>query len=239
MILYYIRHGDPIYNPDSLTELGHKQAEALAKRFALYGLDEIYCSTSNRAIQTAEPTCRKLGKEMTLVDWANESHAWERFTVALPDGKREWLCVNNESVIKLNSKEVADLGDKWYQHEYFKEYDFSSGVAAVNKDVDNFFETLGYRHDRENKRYEIIRHNDKRVALFAHAGFGMSFLSSLLDVPYSHFSTHFDLGHSSVTAINFDERFGKYAVAKVCQLSNDSHLYKEGILTGYNNGIDI
>ncbi|MBO6263170.1 MAG: histidine phosphatase family protein [Clostridia bacterium] len=44
MILYYIRHGDPIYDPDSLTELGHKQAEALANRFALYGLDEIYCS---------------------------------------------------------------------------------------------------------------------------------------------------------------------------------------------------
>ena len=31
MVFYYIRHGDPIYDPDSLTEHGHKQAEALAK----------------------------------------------------------------------------------------------------------------------------------------------------------------------------------------------------------------
>lgn len=48
MLFYFIRHGDPIYDPDSLTPLGHKQAEALAKRLCVYGLDEIYTSTSNR-----------------------------------------------------------------------------------------------------------------------------------------------------------------------------------------------
>ena len=47
MIFYYIRHGDPIYDPDSLTPLGEKQAEALAKRLALYGIDKIYSSPSN------------------------------------------------------------------------------------------------------------------------------------------------------------------------------------------------
>ena len=56
MILYYIRHGDPIYNPDSLTPKGQKQAEALAKRFGLYGLDRIFTSDSTRAVQTAKPT---------------------------------------------------------------------------------------------------------------------------------------------------------------------------------------
>ena len=30
MILYYVRHGDPTYNPDELTPLGHRQAEAVA-----------------------------------------------------------------------------------------------------------------------------------------------------------------------------------------------------------------
>ena len=28
MLIYYIRHGDPIYDPDSLTELGKRQAES-------------------------------------------------------------------------------------------------------------------------------------------------------------------------------------------------------------------
>ena len=31
MLLYIVRHGDPIYNPDSLTPKGHLQAKALAK----------------------------------------------------------------------------------------------------------------------------------------------------------------------------------------------------------------
>ena len=76
MILYYIRHGDPIYNPDSLTELGHKQAKALSDRLKLYGLDEVYVSSSNRARQTAEPTCFALGKEPIVLDWANEAYVW-------------------------------------------------------------------------------------------------------------------------------------------------------------------
>ena len=49
MLLFSIRHGEPIYDPDSLTPFGHRQAEAVAKRLALYGIDEIYASSSNRA----------------------------------------------------------------------------------------------------------------------------------------------------------------------------------------------
>ena len=67
MLLYYLRHGDPIYDPDSLTELGHQQAQALSKRLSLYGLDEIYASTSIRAQMTAEPTCKALGLRFSAV----------------------------------------------------------------------------------------------------------------------------------------------------------------------------
>ena len=76
MILFYIRHGDPIYKPDQLTPLGHRQAEAVAKRLALFGVDEIYASTSTRAMQTAQPTCELLGKEPILLDWMHENHAF-------------------------------------------------------------------------------------------------------------------------------------------------------------------
>ncbi len=34
MLLYYIRHGDPIYDPDSLTPLGERQSEALRRQTA-------------------------------------------------------------------------------------------------------------------------------------------------------------------------------------------------------------
>ena len=63
MLLYIIRHGDPIYNPDSLTPKGRRQAEALARRFSVHGLDEVYVSPLIRAQQTAAPTCEVLNIE--------------------------------------------------------------------------------------------------------------------------------------------------------------------------------
>ena len=58
MLFLYLRHGDPIYDPDSLTEEGHRQAEALSKRLCKYGLDKVYASTSNRAQLTAKLNCK-------------------------------------------------------------------------------------------------------------------------------------------------------------------------------------
>lgn len=67
MLLFYVRHGDPVYNPDSLTPLGKRQAEAVAKRLAIYGIDKIYSSTSNRAYRTAMPLSELTKK--TLYKW--------------------------------------------------------------------------------------------------------------------------------------------------------------------------
>lgn len=236
MLFFYIRHGDPIYNPDSLTPLGEAQADALSKRFCTYGLDRVFSSPSNRAVQTAKPTCELLKKEITLCDWAEEGLAMRDFGVPHPAHGLTW-CFHDPDILRLlNSPEVQALGHKWYEHPAFSEYRFGQGVARVDRAVDEFFLSLGYRHDRENARYEIVRPNGERVALFAHQGFGMIFFSSMLDIPYPMFATRFDFGHSSMSVINFEDR-GGYVYPQVLQLSNDAHLYREGILTGYHNVI--
>ena len=38
MLLFYIRHGRPTYSPDALKPAGRRQAEAIARRLALYGV---------------------------------------------------------------------------------------------------------------------------------------------------------------------------------------------------------
>lgn len=240
MLFYYVRHGDPVYETDGLTETGKKQAAALAGRLTLYGLDEIYCSTAGRARMTAEPTCRALGIEPVLLDWTNEKYPWEELTVLNEEKTmRHWLFQLPELYSKMKSPEVRAAGAKWYDHEYFRKYGFGKGIERVDRETDKFFLSLGFRHDREYGRYEIVKENGKRVALFAHQGFGEAFLSSLLDIPYPAFCTRFDFGHSSVTVIDFETSDGKYVYPRVLQLSNDSHLYKEGILTGYNNEKNI
>jgi len=53
MILYFIRHGEPDYQNDSLTKVGHQQAKKLAEHIDALMLDEIYASPMGRAVQTA------------------------------------------------------------------------------------------------------------------------------------------------------------------------------------------
>ena len=59
MLLYIIRHGDPDYTTDTLTERGWAQAEAVGKRLAASGINRVFSSPMGRAKQTAEPTCRR------------------------------------------------------------------------------------------------------------------------------------------------------------------------------------
>jgi len=237
MILYYIRHGDPIYSPDSLTPLGCRQAEAVAKRLALHGLDKIYCSTSNRAILTAKPTCEMLKLEPEQLDFTNENYAWAELTLTEPDGTgRRWLFQDPQIIEQIHTPEFRALGDRWYDYPEFQKYDFQKGIDRIYTETDGFLEQLGYEHIRYTGKYKVTKANDQRVALFAHQGFGLAFLSCILDIPYPTFCTHFDINHSGVTVVEFAEN-GGYCVPKILMHSSDAHLYREGLPTRYINGI--
>ncbi len=231
MLFFYIRHGDPIYNPDSLTPLGERQAEACAKRLALYGIDRIFASTSNRAILTATPACEMTKKELTTLDFANERYAWRDFTVER-NGKKDWIFRDKETKTLFSDPEVVNLGYNWYEHPAFTDY--KAGVDRIYEESYDFLKSLGYEHIRNSGKYKVINSNDERVALFAHQGFGIAFLSTILDIPYPMFGKHFDMCHTGMTVIEFAENDG-YAVPKVLTLSSDSHLYREGLPTKYEN----
>ena len=239
MLFYYIRHGEPLGVPDySLTPLGREQAKALAKRLCLFGINRVFASPTLRTMQTAQPICDLLGKEITPCDWADEGIVWNEFTVPHPKYEHTWAFFDPKYLEIFSSPEVRALGEKWYEHPELAGLNFKAGVERVNAAVDEFFLSLGFRHDRENARYEVVGEhlNRDRVALFAHQGFGMSFFSSMLDIPYPMFCTHFDFSHSSMSVVNFEPR-GKYVYPHVLQTANDSHLYREGIITGYHNAI--
>ena len=116
MILYYVRHGDPIYKPDQLTPLGERQAEALAKRLSVYGVDEIYSSTSTRAMQTAQPTCELMKKELHTLEWMHESLASRELSLPVDENRKQWIWSNPRYSNILLSREVREMGDRWYEH---------------------------------------------------------------------------------------------------------------------------
>lgn len=237
MLLFYIRHGDPIYENDSLTPLGERQAEAVARRLAMHGIDEIYASTSTRAQLTARPTAEILKKDIKLLDFCNEKYAWQEF--AFDDGnKYSWIFQKTPYKRLLAGNEIAESGDKWYDHPELKKHKFKDGVSRINRELDKFIAELGYEHDREQRLYKAVSPNDKRIALFSHQGFGLAFLSSLLDIPYPIIANHFDICHSGMTVIEFYDEDG-ILIPKLLTVSNDSHIYRDGLPTNYNNSTTL
>jgi len=236
MILYYIRHGDPIYNPNQLTSLGLRQAEAVAKRLAVHGVDKVYSSPSNRALQTAQPLCQIIKQEPELLDWADEDLAFQDLVMYDDDDRRQWAFRHKLGRLLLSKNDVRSLGRDWHAHPVFADTNFSSGIGRIQREVDAFLASFGYRHDLENNCYYAEWANEDRVALFAHEGVGVAILSCMLDIPYPMFSTHFDMTHTGVTVIHFAEENG-VVIPKLLSFSNDSHLYREGLPTKHQNRI--
>ena len=233
MLFFYVRHGDPIYIPDSLTPLGERQAEAAAHRLATFGIDKIYASTSTRAMLTAKPTCELVRKELTTLDFCNESHAWNQLAV-VENERRMWLFQNAKARQTLVSPELLALGENWTEHPDFAAYPFREGIERIRRESDAFFLSLGYEHIPGTGAYRCVAPTEERVALFAHQGFGLAFLSCLLDIPYPRFVVHFDMNHTGITAIDFKEE-GGIAIPRVLTLSNDSHLYEAHLPLDYNH----
>ena len=79
MKLVIIRHGDPDYEKDSLTEVGFKEAELLSERVCKMNVKAFYVSPLGRARATAEPSLKKLRRDAEVLDWLRE------FPAEMPD----------------------------------------------------------------------------------------------------------------------------------------------------------
>ena len=235
MLLYIIRHADPIYNPDSLTELGHMQAKALADRLYVNGIDIAYSSPNMRSQMTAGPACEKLGLEYTVENWMSEDLAAKDFMCKTENGGYTWCFHLQNTKFKYDKK--IQSGGSWYEAEYFCMVNAKEGYKRIKDCSDEFTERLGYR--REGGLYKIIRANEDRVAAFCHQGFGTIWLSYLLDIAPHLFLSSFDISHSSVTILNFHNYENGETAPKCLCLSDISHIYKSGLPMKYNNHINI
>lgn len=238
MIFYYVRHGDPTYSPDALTPLGKRQAEAVCRRIALHGVDQIYSSTSTRAYETAAPLGEMLKKPVEKLDWTNESHAWKNLSDQIENGDRRWYVSIPKYKELFHTDEVRALADRWYDHPAFADKPQSREyMLRTEQYIDELFLSFGYRHDRKNHCWECEKPGPERVALFAHGGFGAVFLANVLDIPYPFVVGSTQICHTGMSVISFGNQGKVYP--SLLELSGDGHLYADRLPTAYNNGIYI
>lgn len=237
MLLYIIRHADPIYKPDSLTEKGKRQAEALGRRLSVHGLDKIYCSPMIRAQETARPACELLGIKPEILDWTSEEYASRDFGFNDPDRDNIWTWTFGVDVTRYKNEKVLAMGDEWYKAEPFCFSNAKEGYERIGRESDSFLEKLGYK--REGLKYKILNGNNEKVAVFCHYGFGTTWMSHLLGINPMLFWSTFDINHSGVTIIEFQNRDSGYTAPKVLALSEVSHFYGDRLPMQFTNRIDI
>jgi len=222
MFLYIIRHGEPDYATDSLTETGKKQADALARRLQTHGVDEIYSSPLGRAVQTAQPTCDLLKLPMTVEEWMSEDILHEYLSVDKGDNTRDWaFSCQNTKLIDF----VYSIND-WYTNPVFSTCKSASGGYRRIADFsDEFIARLGYK--RDGSIYKVVSPSEKRIAAFCHHGVGTTWLSHLLSIPPNIIWSSFDISHSGVTILVFRNNPDGYTAPQCMCLSDISHVYKE------------
>ena len=69
MKILIVRHGDPDYSIDSLTEKGWKEAEYLSEKLCRMDIQEFYVSPLGRAKDTASFTLKKMNRTAIQCDW--------------------------------------------------------------------------------------------------------------------------------------------------------------------------
>lgn len=211
MRLILIRHGDPNYEKDCLTEKGKREAALLAQRTARWKVDDVYVSPQGRARETAEPSLNNWQKEAVTLAWARE------FVV---DHKIVWDYLPDEW--------TAD-GENFCENDWVKLPRTSFAreeYENVCKNLDALLADYGYR--REGRLYRVDKPCEKTLVVFCHFGISMMFLSHLLNLPAMALLHGFCLPTTSVTVLNTEERKEGFAYFRTERLGDTTHLFVGG-----------
>jgi probable phosphoglycerate mutase len=223
MRILIIRHGDPYYPTDSLTEKGQREAELLSKKLIKEGITNIYVSPHGRAQLTAKPTAEKLGIKPITLDWLREFPNllnWEYETDYFKNMKSPW---NMPPELWVNDSKIYT--PDWRESELLKE----SRVVETYQNICNEFDKLTALHGyvKNGGQYDITNENTDTIALFCHFGLGTALISHILNMPLIPIWNSVFLPTSSVTTLYFEKHIDSRPIAHgiFAGIGDTSHLF--------------
>ncbi len=222
MRILLVRHGDPDYKNDTVTEKGKREAELLSDRLAKENIDIIYCSPLGRAQDTARPTAEKIGKEIITLPWLAEislHYEVEGKTVSPWDIYPEIWSQND----KITDK------DNWVTHPLYESAPLGEIIKEREREFDALLLSHGYRH--QGRIFEIqpgYEKSDETIAIFCHMGLGNVLLAHIAGIPTPLWWHIMFLPPSSVTTIYMESHRPEknIALAHFAGIGDVSHLYK-------------
>ena len=216
MRIIWIRHGEPDYVNDCLTEQGAVQAKAAAERLREEGIEEIYASPLGRAMETAAAASAVLNLPVQTLPFMRELH-WGSLdgTPLFADG-HPW---NQADEMARQGWNLAD--PDWREHPFFANNAVTGEADRVGQEIDGWLLDLGYQ--RDGAYYRCIRPDNRQmtVALFSHGGSSSAALGHILNLPFPYMCALLHLEFTGITVLRLDRNPGSRTLPCL-ELVNDS-----------------
>ncbi len=221
MRLLIIRHGDPDYSVDSLTEKGRKEAQLLAKRLKNEKIDYFYVSPLGRAAATAEYTLSAVGRTAVTLPWLRE------FDVHIKDIHTGEECIAWD-LLPNDWTHVSDFYDrnKWGDVPVMAQGKVMNEAQLVYNGLDEIL--AGHGYVREDNIYRAVKPNRKTAVFFCHFGVECLMLGHLLGISPVVLWHGFCAAPSSVTVLTTEERREGIAYFRMNTFGDTGHLYADG-----------
>lgn len=210
-----MRHGEPDYEKDCLTELGRKQAQCVAERLLEEGIEEIYSSPLGRAVETAEAFSKRSGiGPIHTLDFMREIRFG--YGEALYESGNPW-----EEADQMASEGKELLDPNWQKLPFFAENAATKDVEDIMEETDTWMQTLGYVRDGLYYRCEREEEKEHTIALFCHGGSACAMLSRILNLPFLYLCAVMHFRHTAITILQMDTHLHRTAMP-VLELVNDA-----------------
>ena len=223
MKLLLIRHGDPDYEHDTLTERGWKEAELLSRRMVLEPADHYYMSCLGRAKDTASCTMQKLGRAAIELPWLQEfqGRAYKPDIPGEPSLAWDWMPKDWTVDARFYDRNT------WTEPKGMTELNAKERYDWVCKNFDALLEEHGYQ--RNGNYYNVIRPNEETLVFFCHFAVGCVLISHLLNVSPMILWHGLCAAPTSVTKIVTEEREKGIASFRMLYYGDTSHLTENGM----------
>lgn len=229
MKLLIIRHGEPDYSIDSLTEKGRREAEYLSEMLVRQlgeataaGHVHFYMSPYGRAQDTASPTLKKLGCTAEVLPWLRE---FDYFIWRPDDTTRKRIPWDWRPKDWMQDPQLYQA-DHWFENERMAEGSIGEAYRYVTEQFDDLLTKHGYR--REGGYYRAERSNRDTIVLFCHFGVESVLLSHIMGVSPMPVWHGLCAQPSSVTTLVTEERQEGIASLRMLSFGETAHLYMNG-----------
>ena len=227
MRLIFIRHGDPDYIHDSLTEKGRREAALLAERVATWKVDEFYCSPLGRAQETARYSLEKLNRTAQTFEWLKEFY----ITIKDPETGKDRIPWDFMPDFWTKDPLFYDK-DNWTEAEVLKTGDLRKNYDEVAAGLDSILAKHGYiRNGAVYKTNHtqptgsgIAAQDGKTLVFFCHLGVSFVMMAHLLGFSPAQLFHNFFVAPTSVTVLNAEERIAGTAMFRTQVIGCTRHL---------------